>query len=174
MSGRRLFWAVVLATLAVYAVMLGWSILAISDAAGGRAVFDMLPAGYSYAEAQAFLAALSPDGADFYLRVQHRLDLIYPALLAISTGWAMVRLAPRWRWRLALLLAPIPGMVFDYLENRAVAAMLSAGADGLTPEMVAQASRFSQLKAIFSTLSLGLLLVLILAWAFRRWRARAR
>ena len=38
-----------------------------------------------------------------------------------------------------------------------------------TPEMVAQASRLSQLKAIFSTLSLGLLLVLILAWAFRRW-----
>ena len=174
MSGGRLFWAVVFATVAVYAVMLGWSIPAISDAAGGRAVFDILPAGYSYAEAQAFLAALSPDGADFYLRVQHRLDLIYPALLAISTGWAMVRLAPRWRWRLALLLAPIPGMVFDYLENRAVAAMLSAGADGLTPEMVAQASRYSQLKAIFSTLSLGLLLVLILAWAYRRWRARAR
>jgi hypothetical protein len=141
---------------------------------GGRAVFDMLPAGYSYAEAQAFLAALSPEGAEFYLRVQHRLDLIYPALLAISTGWAMVRLAPRWRWRSALLLVPIPGMVFDYLENRAVAVMLSAGADGLTPEMVAQASRFSQLKAIFSALSLSLLLVLILAWAFRRWRARAR
>ena len=174
MSGGRLFWAVVVATLAVYAAMLGWSIPAISDAAGGRAVFDMLPAGYSYAEAQAFLAALSPEGADFYLRVQHRLDLIYPALLAISTGWAMVRLAPHWRWRPALLLAPIPGTVFDYLENRAVAAMLSAGADGLTPEMVAQASRFSQLKAIFSTLSLGLLLVLILAWTFRRWRARAR
>jgi hypothetical protein len=45
MSGGRLFWAVVVATLAVYAVMLGWSIPAISDAAGGRAVFDMLPAG---------------------------------------------------------------------------------------------------------------------------------
>ena len=174
MRGRLLFWAVVLATLAVYAVMLGWSIPAISDAAGGRAVFDMLPAGYSYAEAQAFLADLSPEGANFYLRVQHRLDLIYPALLAISTGWAMVRLAPHWRWRPALLLAPIPGMVFDYLENRAVAVMLLAGADGLTPEMVAQASRFSQLKAIFSTLSLGLLLILILAWAFRRWWARVR
>lgn len=174
MSGGRLFWAVVAATLAIYAVMLGWSLPAISDAAGGRAVFDMLPAGYSYAEAEAFLAALSPEGADFYLHVQHRLDLIYPALLAISTGWAMVRLAPRWRWRAALLLVPIPGMVFDYLENRAVAAMLAAGADGLTPEMVAQASRFSQLKAIFSALSLGLLLALCLAWAFRRWRARTR
>jgi hypothetical protein len=174
MSGGRLFWAVVVATLAVYAVMLGWSLPVISDAAGGRVVFDMLPAGYSYAEAQAFVAAFSPEGADFYIRVQHRLDLIYPALLAISTGWAMVRLAPRWRWRPALLLVPIPGMVFDYLENRAVAAMLAAGADGLTPEMVAQASRYSQLKAVFSTLSLGLLLVLILASAFRRWRARGR
>jgi hypothetical protein len=174
MSGGPIFWAVVVATLAVYAVMLGWSIPAISDAAGGRAVFDMLPAGYSYAEAQAFLAALSPEGADFYLRVQHRLDLIYPALLAISTGWAMVRLAPRWWWRPALLLVPIRGMGFGWVESRAVAAMLSAGADGLTPEMVAQASRFSQLEGVFRTLSLGLRLVRILAWVFRRWRARAR
>ena len=174
MSGQRVFWAVVAATLAVYAAMLAWSIPAISQAAGGRAIFDMLPAGYSYDEARAFLAALSPEGADFYLRVQHRLDLVYPALLAIASGWAMVRLAPRWRWRLALLLVPVLGMVFDYLENRAVAVMLAAGADGLTPEMAARASMFSQLKAAFTTLSLGLLLVLIVVWAFRRWRSRAR
>jgi hypothetical protein len=135
MSEQRIFWAVVATTLAVYAVMLTWSIPAISDAAGGRAMFDMLPAGYSYDEARAFLTALSPEGADFYLRVQHRLDLFYPALLAIASGWAMVRLAPRWRWRLALLLVPVPGMVFDYLENCAVAVMLAAGEDGLTPEM---------------------------------------
>jgi len=172
MRERRLFWAVVVATLAIYAVMLGWSLPTISDAAGGRAVFDMLPAGYSYAEAEAFLAALSPEGVDFYLRVQHRLDLIYPALLAISTGWAMVRLAPHWRRRPALLLVPIPGMIFDYLENRAVAVMLAAGADGLTPDMAARASTFSQLKAGFNTLSMSLLLILILAWAFRRWRTR--
>ena len=168
-----LFWLAFSATLGVYATMLIWSIPAISTEAAGLAVFDMRPAGYTFAEAQTFLNGLTPEGADFYLRIQHRLDLVYPALLAITTGWAIVQLVPRWRWRSALLLVPVPGMVFDYLENRAVAVMLTAGAGDLTPEMVAQASMFSRLKAAFTTLSLGLLLILILAWAFRRWRSRA-
>ena len=133
----------------------------------------MLPFGYSYADAQVFLTELTPEGTDFYLRVQHRFDLIYPALLAIATGWAILRLAPQSPARWVLVLVPIPGMLFDYLENHAVAAMLVIGPDGLTPEMVARASLFSQLKALCNALSLGLLLILVLARAFRRWRSGA-
>ena len=172
MVARVLFWAVVVATFGVYAVMLTWSLPKISAEAAGLPAFDMRPSGYGHTEATTFLRALTPTGANFYLKVQHRLDLAYPALLAIASGWAMLRLAPPWRWRSALLLVPIPGMVFDYLENRAVAAMLAAGADGLTLEMAARASMFSQLKAATTTLSLSLLLLLILLWAFRRWRVR--
>jgi hypothetical protein len=172
MLARVLFWSTVVATLGVYAAMVFWSIPLISADAGGRAIFDMRPGGYTLSEAEAFLGALSGEGADFYRRVQHRLDLVYPALLMITSGWAMVRLVPRWRWRLVLFLVPVPGMVFDYLENRAVAGMLAAGTDGLSPEMVNQASMFSRLKATFVTLSLGLLLILLLAWVVRWWRSR--
>ena len=172
MLARLLFWSILAATLGVYTAMIFWSIPAISAEAGGLPIFDMRPGGYTFAEAQDFLMALTPEGAKFYLRVQHRLDLAYPALLAVATGWAMVLLLPRWRWRYLLPLVPLPGMVFDYLENRAVSVMLAAGAQGLTPEMVAQASVFSRLKAAFTTLSLGLLLILVLVWIVRRWRRR--
>jgi hypothetical protein len=41
-------------------------------------------------------------------------------------------------------------------------------------EGLAMRPRPAALEAISSTLSFGLLLVLFLAWAFRRWRARPR
>jgi hypothetical protein len=173
MLARILFWSVVVATIGVYATMILWSIPTISAEAGGHPIFDMRPTGYTLDEAERFLRALTPEGANLYLDVQHRLDLVYPALLAVSTGWALIRLVPRWRWRFVLLLVPIPGMVFDYLENHAVSAMLAAGADGLTVEIVARASMFSRLKAAFTTLSLVLLLILVFVGAFRWWRSRA-
>ena len=173
MTARGIFWLIVLATVGIYATMLMWSIPAISEEAAGLIVFDMLPAGYSFVEAHAFLSALTPQGEQFYLNVQHRLDMFYPALLALMTGWAMIRLLPTWRWRFVLLFFPIPGMVFDYLENNAVAVMLATGPDGLTQEMVAQASMYSRLKAGFTTLSLGLLCVLILIWVVKRWRRKS-
>ena len=172
MSSLRIFWLIVFATVSVYATMLLWSIPLISKEADGLVVFDMLPTGYSFAEAQAFLSALTPEGKQFYLKVQHRLDLLYPALLAITVGWAMMLLVPNWRWRPLLALVPIPGMVFDYLENSVVAAMLAAGSDSLTPEMVERASMYSRSKAVSTTLSLGLLCLFIVVWAFNRWKKK--
>lgn len=173
MLARILYWSVFVSTLGVYATMLFWSIPSISAEAAGLVVFDMRPAGYSFAEAQAFLSALTSGGKQFYLKVQLRLDSVYPALLAMTIGWGMIRLAPNWHWRFVLASVPIPGMVFDYLENGAVAAMLAAGADGLTTEIVARASVYSRLKAGFTMLSLGLLFLLVLVWAFRRWKRSA-
>jgi hypothetical protein len=172
MARRLSFWAVVAATVAVYAAMVLWSIPRIEAAAGGLPVFDMRPGGYGLEDARAFLAALSAEGREFYLRVQHRLDLVYPALMALATGWALVRLAPGGgAWRL-MALVPVPGMVFDWLENAAVARMLAAGPEGLTAEMVSRASLWSQLKAGFTTVSLSLLLIFLALWALRRWQLR--
>ena len=59
-------------------------------------------------------------------RRQQRLDIAYPALLAATLVMAILLLSPaglgRWRWLLAA--TALPGMVFDYLENASVAAML--------------------------------------------------
>ena len=102
MTRNGIFWLVFAAMLGNYLAMILWSIPRISAEAGGLAIFDMRPAGYSFEEAKTFLAALSPDGARFYVQVQHRLDSAYPALLAVTLGWAIIRLAPAswgvWRW----------------------------------------------------------------------------
>ena len=112
---RVAFWTLVAVTTAIYLVMVLWSLPKISAAAGGATPFDMRPLGYSFEEARAFLTALSSEGARFYRTVQHRLDLLYPALLAATLFFAIRALAPH-RWVLSpslLALTAIPGSVFD-------------------------------------------------------------
>lgn len=175
MTGRdRLFWFIVAVTLAVYCVMIFWSIPKISAQAGGMAVFDLRPGGYSFEEAKTFIAALSPEGAAFYANVQHRLDTAYPALLALTLGWSILRLTPAswvlWRWLLAA--TALPGMAFDYWENLNVSEMLRLGANGITPRMVEAASLHSQAKAAASSISMTILLVLLSIWVYRHFRRR--
>lgn len=169
-SARGLFWLVFAATLGVYLVMLLWTLPAVTAAAGGLVPFDLRPTGYSFDEARAFLAALTPEGTALYRGVQQRLDIAYPALLAATLVMAILMLAParldRWRWLLAA--TALPGMVFDYLENAAVARMLDGGAAGLAPGLAAEASRWTLLKSAFSTLAFTVLLVLLALWLFRR------
>lgn len=172
-----IYWLLVALTLALYGVMVAWSLPVIAAAAGGLMPFDMRPGGYSFAEAKAFLAALSADGRAFYLGVQHRLDTAYPAMLAVVLalgGFGLAGVgARRWLARLIALAAMI-GAAADYLENRAVAAMLNAGPDGLAPDMVAFASRWTLLKSGATTVAMVLLLVLLLLWFLRRGRKRGQ
>jgi hypothetical protein len=159
---RSAFWALFAVTTAVYLVMILWSLPRVAAAAGGAAPFDLRLLGYGFDEAQAFLAALRPDGAAFYLGVQHRLDIAYPALLALTLFFAIRALAPR-RGPIPpplLALIALPGAVFDYLENAAVAAMLRLGASGVTPEIVARASLWTILKSAFTAIAMVVLVVL--------------
>lgn len=175
MTMRRIAFLLLLAaTLAVYGVMALWSLPRISAVAGGLAPFDMRPAGYTFAEARAFIAALPAPEVTFYLAVQQKLDLAYPALLAATLFFAIAALLPArlggWRWLVALIA--IPGSVFDYLENAAVAAMLRSGADGLDPQLVQAASRWTLLKSGFTTAAMVLLLTLIVLRLGRWLRSR--
>lgn len=167
----RPFWLLFALTLAIYLVMVGWSLPKIAADAGGLVAFDLRPAGYSHEEARAFLTMLSAEGTDFYLDVQHRLDLAYPALLAATLFFAVLLLTPaRWGWlRWLLALVAVPAAVFDYLENGAVASMLEAGAGGLTAEMVEAASFYTRLKSLFGALSMTIVLVLLGIWTWRRY-----
>lgn len=155
--------------------MMLWTLPKITADANGLLVFDLRPGGYSLQEAKEFLAALSVEGNEYYRGVQQWLDTAFPLLNTISTGWAIFLLAPTtWgTWRKVLALVPIPGMVFDYLENAKVAGLLELGADEITAEMVAKASFYSQWKAGFVTLSLTLLLSMIALWLIR-WRRGKR
>ena len=170
MSINKTYWLVVIATFAVYVTMVVWSLPVISSDANDLMPFDMRPTGYTFAEAQAFLIALSADGTAFYQNIQHKLDMAFPLLEALSVGWGMFLLAPEsWRGgRWLLAAAAVPGMIFDYLENANVAVILRAGAENLTREMVDLASFYTILKSTFVTISLVILLVMIFLWFVRR------
>jgi hypothetical protein len=175
---RLMFWGLFGLTLAVYGVMLGWSLPTISGAAGGAVPFDMRPSGYDFADALEFVSALSADGARFYLEVQQKLDITYPALISLTLFFAIAATLPgrlgRWRWLLATCAMPIA--IFDYLENHAVARMIEAGPLGLTPELVAEASQWTMIKSnttmALMVALLGLLALRAAQAAIRLWRSK--
>lgn len=174
-SLKHVFWASLAASLAIYAVMVLWSLPFIQQEAGGLRPFDLRPGGYSMAEASEFLTRISEEGRTFYLTVQHRLDLFYPALLAITLASGLWLMAPAsWRigrWLLALL--PLPGMIFDYLENYLVAGLLRQSPASLDGELVAAASFVTLLKSIATTVAMVVLLLLLVGWIMRRRRGTA-
>ncbi|MCP4237894.1 MAG: hypothetical protein GY770_30740 [Aestuariibacter sp.] len=136
--------------------------------------FDLRPRGYSFEEAVEFLARLSTDGNLFYLEVQQYLDFAYPTLLAATLGFAIYLLAPR-RWgslRLVLSFVAIPGAIFDYLENQAVAQMLRLNIEDVTSQLVETASRWTVLKSMSTTLAAVVLLIILLWWAWQRFKMR--
>lgn len=162
------FWVSLATAAAVYAVIVGWSLPAIQAGAAGLLPFDLRPTGYTIAEAQAFVDALTPEARALYLGPQHWLDAIYPALLGLMTFSGIVLLAPlRWRW--ILCLAAIPGTVSDWAENLLVARMLRQ--EGPLPaDLVEAASLATVTKSACTTIALVLLLLLFLAWLYRKWR----
>ncbi len=171
---RTAFWLLLAVTLAVHGTMLLWSLPQVSRAAGGLAPFDMRPSGYSVDEARAFLAALSGEGRQFYAVVQHRLDWFYPALLAATLYCAVAALLPGprgyWRW---LVAAPVMSvMFFDYAENAAVAALLSADPASLDAAAVERASHWTVLKSNATTVAMIVVLALLGCRGIARLRAR--
>lgn len=166
-----IFWALFAGTMTLYLVMVLWSLPYLQRLAGGLVPFDLRPMGYAPAEARALVTALGAAGAGFYLNTQQWLDTAYPALLAAVLVLAFRRLARGWLvWGLGA--AAVLAAVFDYLENRGVAAMLRAGPAALTDTMVDSASRWTLWKSATSTLVFVALLLLLLRagwlWTQRR------
>jgi hypothetical protein len=170
------FWVIFALTATVYATMLGSALPRISAEAGGGQPFDMRPLGYSFEEARDFLSHLSAEGKDFYLNIQQRLDTAYPALYTATLGLAIYRLTPerlgRWKW--PLIVIPMAGAGFDYVENAAVARLLRSGAESLRVEDVAAASRATILKSIFTRASIIIVIVFLAIWFSQRLSAHRR
>ncbi|KEO56433.1 hypothetical protein [Thioclava pacifica] len=152
---------------AVYLAMTLVTLPHLREAAGGLAPFDLRPGGYSAAQARAFLDALDAPARQYYLSVQQRLDLVFPALEAVTLIFAFRALATGW---LAVGLSVMAGLgaVFDYLENHAVAALLRA--DTVTDDMIVRASGWTVLKSVAVTLSLTALALLTLRAVYFRMR----
>jgi hypothetical protein len=167
------FWTLFIVTMGVYATMLTWSLPTIAGASDGLSPFDMRPSGYDLQEAKALLTAMPIDVQTFYRDVQvNLLDMIYPALLSLTLFLAIALMTPsgfgRWRWVAGLIAVPIA--IFDYLENASIRAMLAAGHDSLTTEMVATASQQTVVKSMFTIAAETILLVMLLLWLWKKYR----
>ncbi len=64
-------------TMVVYISMLAYSIPAVSAFAPQLPLFDLSPAGYTFAYANELLSALGAEGRSLYLTTQLPLDFIY-------------------------------------------------------------------------------------------------
>ncbi|MEE9426865.1 MAG: hypothetical protein V3V25_01835 [Paracoccaceae bacterium] len=138
-----------------------WSVPQISTAASGLAAFDMRPLGYSETAAREFLAALNEQGRDFYLNIQHRIDLVFIGLLALTLGIAIYFLFPTAPGivNAMLILLPFMAALFDYVENSRVAVLLTSNLESITAQQIAAASQATVLKFGFIAVSMGIILV---------------
>ena len=159
MKHRAFYVLLSLATAALYLAMVLWSLPEITIEADGLRPFDLRPLGYSAAQAEAFLNALSGEGRVFYAQTQHWLDTLFPALLAcwgVWTLWLFYTGPLRW----VLIVLAVLGAGFDYAENTAVADLLS----GFDADRAALASRWTVLKSLAATAVYAAIL-----WAVGRW-----
>jgi hypothetical protein len=166
---NRLGWFVVALTVAVYLLMVFWSLPFIAGQAGGQVPFDLRPGGYSGDEARAFLTALSAEGRAFYQGTQHWLDLVYPPLMAVSLGWAALSLMRR-RWAIVVTLMAAGAAVSDWAENAAVAVLLRADPASVGDDAVARAAGWGMAKAGLTTLAATEVTAALAVTIYRRVR----
>lgn len=162
------FWFILVAMLAAWSGMNLWSAPKIEELSGGLRLLDMRFTGYDFEDARAFITAIGDEGVAFYLGVQLWIDMIFPPLLGAVLFLFYRWLFPGWPGRIIGTLSLL-SIVVDYLENAALATMLRAGADGLTPEMVASASQWTQTKWSLSLIGLATVVAGVVLYLRRSW-----
>jgi hypothetical protein len=144
-------WALPLATLASLAVLGGFLCPQLIADAGGALPFDLRVTGYSLAEAQAYLAQLSPAGVALYIGPVRLADTVFPILLTATLCLPLRRRGQLW------FLPALAYGLFDLAENVAVARLLHVGPE-IEAHAVAVASGFTQAKYLSAAVAAGLAL----------------
>ena len=152
-------------SLAVYLLMLFYTIPGVESYASEMKILDMSPSGYSYDYAVELLSTLGDDGRKEYLSRQLPLDFIYPALFSISSflmlAWLFLKRNDKGSRIFYLCFVPIFAGIFDYLENIQIVLMIQDYPD-ITKTQVALSSAFTMGKSGLTTLFFFLLLFAII------------
>ena len=161
---RLVNWLLPLAALASYLVLISLLAPRLAAETAGLMPFDLRAFGYSVADAQAYLTAMTPTGRVLYLGPIRLNDTIFPILMTLTLC------LPLRRWHWAWSLPALAYGVLDLAENWAVARLIRTGpqVDGGS---VALASALTMAKFVLVTLALGLALAgLVSLWRARRVR----
>ena len=157
----------------VYGAILGYSIPLVLSFSPESILFDMSPTGYSYAEAIELLNSLGLEGRNAYLTIQIPIDLVYPAMFAVSYAlmitWILKQSLPKQSRLYLLAFVPVLAGLFDYLENASIIAMLYGFPD-VSESLVTSASSFTIAKSGLTTLFFVVLLVALVYLAI--WRLK--
>jgi len=169
-SHARIRWWHIAVPLALVVLLdvyeLAFTIPALADIANAP-IFDMRVAGYTQAEAVAYLTALGAEGRWFYLSRHVPADTALALVEAVAITLIILRVTrPGARfalpvptpWRGAMLAAPVSMLLFDLAENAFAAHMLLTAAPG--PTQVAMASTLTQAKWVAMSLAIALAIVL--------------
>ena len=118
-----------------------------------------------------FAEAYGPQGRDAYIRARLTFDVLWPliylAFLATSISWAFHKAGRAGDGWTQLNLAPVFGLLFDYLENGASVVVMARYPDP-TPILASLAGLLTALKWSFIGASFVILLIALgmVAW---RW-----
>lgn len=158
--------------MALYSLMLLYTIPQVEQHAPGMKLFDLSPSGYSLDYALELLGALGGKGRDTYLYLQLPVDFVYPGLFAVSCclllSWLFSKSLKANSRMFYLCFIPVVAGLFDYLENICIVRMLTSYPD-VTTLHVAFASTLTILKSVFTTAFFMLLIVgTILFWNLKR------
>lgn len=160
-------------TMAVYAVMLSYSIPAVSAFAPELPLFDLSPSGYSFRYANELLNSLGADGRNLYLFTQLPIDFIYPGLFSITYSLMLVWLCGKLFNKNSKIyyfaLVPFLAGVFDYVENIYIIKMINSFPD-LQVTTVKMASLFTVLKSSFTMAFFVLLVVFFVMLLKQKYR----
>ena len=140
-------------TMAVYLVILLYTIPAVTAQAPEMKLFDMSPGGYDLLYAKKLLNSIGPAGRETYIKRQLPIDFIYPGLFAVTYTLMLVWLfAKRFDGNskvFFLALVPAIAGLFDYFENIGIIIMLSSYPN-IAPLVVQVSSLFSIIKSMLT------------------------
>jgi hypothetical protein len=157
-------------TLAIltFASALGFgALVALSETylSAGYGLLDVRLIGYDVGAVTNYLELLSNEARAFYLGPFRTLDTIVPPLLALTFIALIWSLGQKF-WRVTVIF-PLIYVFADLRENALVGQILRAGPENLDGDMISSASDMTQLKWLFTVLSLAVVL-----WLWRKWRTQ--
>lgn len=171
MEGKKV-WLLVIITNLIYFYMLLISIPKVLTFSGGMKIPDMMPTGYRPDYIITLLEKLGEKGRNAYLYQQIPVDLFYPFFLAITYCLLIAFLLHKLRHLKEepyyLCLLPLAGGFFDYLENFGIIHMLAAY-PAISTSAIHITAFFTVFKSLFSSISFTIIIVLLLALAYRKF-----
>lgn len=147
--------AITLLALIIMLVMQVITLPAIAAMSGGEGVIDMRALGYSGDDIRRLLAALTPEGRDYYLSRQLLLDSVLPMAIAVAlAGWTII-LTRRLRIAgdpfmmtiaMAVSFLALIYAMLDYSENGMIRFVLTLDPETVNDGFVERMSLTTKLK----------------------------